>query len=100
MVNKMKQKIDKFGNLTIPLFEIDDKECEDKFIYFYLGLDKEVKKVIENAFYKCFTQKLLTDQNPEIIKHEENGVTYIEVHPKDILANIEVIKKVLSSESD
>ena len=41
MVNKMKQKIDKFGNLTIPLFEIDDKECEDKFIYFYLGLDKE-----------------------------------------------------------
>ena len=96
----MQQKIDKFGNFTVSLFDIDNQQDSDRFIYYYLSLDKEVKKIIENAFYRCFTQKLLTDQNPEIIKHEENGVTYIEVHPKDILANIEVIKKVLSSESN
>ena len=96
----MKQKLDRLGQLTIPLFEIEDKTCEDKFIYFYLGLDKEIKKIIENAFYKAYTLKLLSEENPEIIHHQENNITQIEVHPKDILLNIEVIKKILSSESD
>tara|TARA_R110000744_G_scaffold43055_5_gene96796 strand:+ start:154 stop:462 length:309 start_codon:yes stop_codon:yes gene_type:complete len=94
----MKQRIDKFGNLTIPLFDIYDKQCEDKFIYFYLGLDREIKKIIENAFYKCYTKQLINKENPDIIHRKENGITHIEVHPKDILENIEIIKKVLSSE--
>lgn len=91
----MKQKIDKYGNLTISLFDIVDKQCDDKFVYFYLGLDRDVKKIIENAFYKAYTLKLLTRENPEIIHHQENGITQIEVHPKDILSNIEIIKKIM-----
>jgi len=94
----MKQKIDKHGNLTIPLFDIVDKQCDDKFVYFYLGLDKDIKKIIENAFYKAYTLKLLSKENPEIIHHQENGITQIEVHPKDILLNIEVIKKIMATE--
>ena len=94
----MRQTIDRNGNLTIALFDIVDKKCEDKFIYFYLGLDRDVKKIIENAFFKCYTQKLLIKEEPDIIHHKENGVTHIEVHPKNILDNIEIIKKVLSSE--
>jgi len=93
----MKQKIDKHGNLTIPLFDIVDKQCDDKFVYFYLGLDKDIKKIIENAFYKAYTLKLLSKENPEIIHHQENGITQIEVHPKDILLNIEVIKKIMAT---
>ena len=94
----MKQKIDKNGNLTISLFDVTDKTCEDKFIYFYLGLDRDVKKIIENAFYKAYTLKLLAKQNPAIIHHQENGITQIEVHPSDILSNIEIIKKIMTSE--
>ena len=94
----MKQEIDKFGNLKIPLFDIQNKECEDKFVYFYLGLDRNIKKIIENAFYKAYTLKLLSKDNPEIIHHKENGITQIEVHPKDILSNIEIIKKIISND--
>ncbi len=40
----MEQKIDKFGNLTIPLFDIIDQKDADKFYYFYMGLDRSIKK--------------------------------------------------------
>ena len=43
--------MDKYGNLTISLFDINDKSDEDKFFYFYMGLDRPNKKLIENAFY-------------------------------------------------
>jgi|TARA_B100001093_G_C26812411_1_gene1008143 hypothetical protein len=91
----MKQTIDKHGNLTINLFEICDQQDDAKFIYFYLGLDKSIKKIIENAFYTAYTKKLLDKEHPEIIHHEENGLTHIEVHPKDIVRNIEIIKRIL-----
>ena len=91
----MEQKIDKYGNLTISLFDILDQQDDARFIYFYLGLDRHIKKIIENAFYVAYTKKLLDKQNPEIIHHEENGVTHIEVHPQDIIKNIEIIKKIM-----
>ena len=94
----MKQSLDKKGNLTISLFDIQNKESEDKFIYFYLGLNRDVKKIIENAFYTAFTRKLLIKEDLDIIHNQENGVTQIEVHPKDVLANIEIIKRIISDE--
>jgi len=94
----MKQKMDKYGNLTISLFDILDQQDDAKFIYFYLALDRPIKKIIENAFYVAYTKKLLDKENPEIIHHEENGLTHIEVHPKDIIRNIEIIKKILATD--
>ena len=94
----MKQTIDKDGNLTVSLFDISDQQDDAKFIYFYLGLDRSIKKIIENAFYTAYTKKLLDKEHPEIIHHEENGLTHIEVHPKDILSNIEIIKKIMATD--
>tara|TARA_R110000782_G_scaffold151996_1_gene244661 strand:+ start:324 stop:629 length:306 start_codon:yes stop_codon:yes gene_type:complete len=91
----MQQKIDKFGNFTVSLFDIDNQQDSDRFIYYYLSLDKPIKKKIENAFYQAYTKKLLDKEQPDIIHHTENGITHIEVHPKDILSNIEIIKKIL-----
>ena len=96
----MKQQIDKSGNFSVSLFYITDQRDEDKFIYFYLALDRPVKKIIENAFYKAYMEKLLKRAHPEIIHTEENGVVQIEVHPKDILENIEIIKKIIFNSSD
>ena len=94
----MDQKMDKYGNLTISLFDINDKSDEDKFFYFYMGLDRPNKKLIENAFYQAYSKKLLNKENPDIIHREENGVTHIEVHPSNILANIEIIKRILATD--
>ena len=94
----MDQKMDKYGNLTISLFDINDKSDEDKFFYFYMGLDRPNKKLIENAFYQAYSKKLLNKEDPDIIHHEENGVTHIEVHPSNILANIEIIKRILATD--
>lgn len=94
----MNQKIDKYGNLTISLFDINDKSDEDKFFYFYMGLDRVNKKIIENAFYQAYSKKLLNKKDPDIIHHEENGVTHIEVHPSNILENIEIIKRILATD--
>jgi hypothetical protein len=33
------------------------------------------------------------------VKHEEHGITYIEVHPDDILQNIDTIKLYIERES-
>jgi hypothetical protein len=94
----MEQKINKDGKLEISIFDITDKSCEDKFLYFYLALDRNVKKMIENAFIKAYTQKLLQRDEPNIIHKEENGITHIEVHPNDILTNIEIIKRIVLQE--
>ena len=91
--------MDKYGNLTISLFDILDQQDDAKFIYFYLALDRPIKKIIENAYYRAYTKKLLDKEYPEIIHHEENGLTHIEVHPQDILSNIEIIKKILSTDN-
>lgn len=91
--------MDKYGNLTISLFDISTQQDSDKFIYYYLSLNKAIKKKIENAYYTAYTKKLLGKEYPEIIHHEENGLTHIEVHPQDILSNIEIIKKILSTDN-
>jgi hypothetical protein len=95
----MEQKMDKYGNLTISLFDINTQQDSDKFIYYYLSLDKDIKKRIENAYYRAYTKKLLDKEYPEIIHHEENGLIHIEVHPQDILSNVEIIKKILAVEN-
>ena len=61
--------MDKYGNLTISLFDILDQQDDAKFIYFYLALDRPIKKIIENAFYVAYTKKLLDKDQPEIIHH-------------------------------
>ena len=94
----MEQKMDKYGNLTISLFDILDQQDDAKFIYFYLALDRHIKKIIENAYYTAYTKKLLDKEYPEIIHHEENGITHIEVHPQDIIKNIEIIKRILATD--
>ena len=38
--------MDKYGNLTISLFDILDQQDDAKFIYFYLALDRPIKKII------------------------------------------------------
>ena len=90
--------MDKYGNLTISLFDIFDQQDDDKFIYFYLALDRPIKKIIENAYYTAYTKKLLDKEHPEIIHHEENGVTHIEVLPQDIIKNIEIIKRIIATD--
>ena len=90
--------MDKYGNLTISLFDILDQQDDAKFIYFYLALDRHIKKIIENAYYTAYTKKLLDKDYPEIIHHEENGITHIEVHPQDIIKNIEIIKRILATD--
>ena len=99
MVIEVKQKMDKFGNFTVSLLDINTQQDSDRFIYYYLSLDKAIKKKIENAYYTAYTKKLLDKEYPEIIHHEENGLTHIEVHPQDILSNVEIIKKILATEN-
>ena len=91
----MEQKIDKFGNLTIPLFDIIDQKDADKFYYFYMGLDRSIKKVIEKNI--DVGKNLLDRKEPHILHREENGITYIEVDPSDIIRNIEIIKKIIAT---
>lgn len=94
----MNQKIDKYGNLTISLFDICDQQDDAKFIYFYLGLDKSIKKVIENAYYSLYIKGLLTEPEVKIIHTDIDNITHIEVHPNDILKNISMIKRILAGD--
>mgnify|MGYP003115920180 len=89
--------MDNHGNFTVSLFDIFDQQDADQFFYFYLALDRPIKKIFENAFYQAYTKQLLDNEKPAIIHHEEDGVTHIEVNPKDILSNIEIIKKIIEA---
>jgi hypothetical protein len=94
----MKQWINERGNIEVDLFDIQNQEDRDQFVYWYLGLKRNVKKKIENAFYSCYCKGLVIKEHP-IVKHEEHGITYIEVHPDDILQNIDTIKLYIERES-
>ena len=52
------QKLTKDGGLYISLLDVnvDIQEDRDKFCYLYLALDYDVRKQIENAFYRALTQ--------------------------------------------
>ena len=91
----MRMDITKEGVLHLDLFDVDTQQDQDQFIYYYLGLSRDVKKKFENAYYCAYTKQLLTKTEPDIIHHDENGVTHIEVHPKDILDNLNIIKQML-----
>ena len=42
-------------------------------------------------------KNLLDRKEPHILHREENGITYIEVDPSDIIRNIEIIKKIIAT---
>ena len=87
----MNQKINKDLNLEIDLFACN----EDEFIYFYLGLTYEVKKQLENAFYKGYTSKKIANKRPFMTHKEESGVTRLNIHPLDVFENRGFIKTIL-----
>ena len=46
---------------------------------------------------KSLNCNLLDRKEPHILHREENGITYIEVDPSDIIRNIEIIKKIIAT---
>tara|TARA_R110000744_G_C18992344_1_gene520724 strand:+ start:110 stop:421 length:312 start_codon:yes stop_codon:yes gene_type:complete len=95
----IKQLLTKDGQVCISLLDvdIDNQEERDKFAYLYMGLEHNVKKKIENAFYKALHQQLIERKQPMVI-HKIGGINIIEVHVQDIIDNINIIKHILQSE--
>jgi|TARA_R110001606_G_scaffold300651_1_gene448360 hypothetical protein len=91
----MRMNLTKEGVLHLGLFEVETQEEQDQFIYYYLGLSRDVKKKFENAYYQAYHKKLLSDSEAKIIHTDVNNVTHIEVHPADILKNLNIIKQIL-----
>ena len=58
----MQQKIDKFGNFTVSLFDIDNQQDSDRFIYYYLSLDKPILSNIE-IIKKILLTDVYEDEN-------------------------------------
>ena len=90
----MRMDISKEGVLHLDLFDIETQEDEQKFIYYYLGLSYDTKKKFENAYYNLYIKGLLAEPEAQIIHTDINNITYIEVHPNDILKNISMIKRI------
>jgi|TARA_R100001460_G_scaffold52584_1_gene91472 hypothetical protein len=90
--------INKEGVLHLDLFDIETQEDEHKFIYYYLGLSYDTKKKFENAYYNLYIKGLLAEPEAQIIHTDINNITHIEVHPKDILKNISMIKRILAGD--
>lgn len=86
------------NKLVIDMFDVEVLEDQDKFIYFYLALPRQVKKKFENAYYQAYSKKLLQESEAKIIHTDINNVTHIEVHPEDILKNIRIIKQCMENE--
>lgn len=91
----MKMDLTKDGILHINLFDIEVQEEEDQFIYYYLGLSRNVKKQFENAYFQAYHNNLLTESDVKIIHTITDNITYIEVHPNDILKNLKIIKSIM-----
>ena len=94
----MRMDINKEGVLHLDLFDIETQEDEHKFIYYYLGLSHATKKKFENAYYNLYHKWLLAESEAQIIHTDINNITDIEVHPKDILKNISMIKRILAGD--
>ncbi len=94
----MKMELNKEGVLHLDLFDVETQEEQDQFIYYYLGLSRPVKKKFENAYYSLYNKKLLAEPEAQIIHTDINNITHIEVHPKDILKNISMIKRILAGD--
>ena len=87
------QKLTKDGGLYISLLDVNVyiQEERDKFCYLYYALDYDVRKKIENAFYRALTQGLIERKEPVVVQ-KKGGINYIRVHVNDILDNINIIK--------
>ena len=87
------QKLTKDGGLYISLLDVDVEvqEDRDRFCYLYLALDYDVRKKIENAFYRALAQGLIERKEPVVVQRK-GGINYIRVHVNDILDNINIIK--------
>lgn len=86
-------KLTKDGGLYISLLDVDVEvqEDRDRFCYLYLALDYDVRKKIENAFYRALSQGLI-ERKESVVVQRKGGINYIRVHVNDILDNINIIK--------
>jgi len=91
----MRMELNKEGVLHLDLFDVETQEEQDQFIYYYLGLSRPVKKKFENAYYSLYNKKLLAEPEAQVIHTDLNGITQIEVHPRDILKNLRIIKQLM-----
>jgi len=94
----MKMDLTRDGVLHLDIFDVETQEERDQFIYYYLGLSRNVKKKFENAYYAAYNKKLLGEPEANIIHTDVHGVTHIEVHPHDIVNNLKLIKQIILSE--
>ena len=94
----MRMNITKEGVLHIDLFDVETQEEQDQFIYYYLGLSRDVKKKFENAYYSLYHKELLSNSEAQVIHTDVDNVTHIEVHPNDILKNLRMIKQSLAGD--
>lgn len=90
------QKLTSNGCLSISLLDVntDVQEERDKFAYFYIALDYDVRKRIENAFYMALHKRLVV-RNHKVLVQKQDGINYIRVHVEDILDNINIIKHLI-----
>lgn len=92
----IKQTLTKDGHVIISLLDVDvdQQEERDQFCYLYLALEYNVRKKIENAYYKALSQGLVERKN-DVVVQKKDGINYIRVHVNDILDNINIIKHLI-----
>ena len=92
----MKQHLTKDGQIHISLLDVDiEVPAErDQFGYLYLALEYNVRKKIENAYYKALSQGLIV-RREDVVVQRRDGINYISVHVNDILSNINIIKHLI-----
>ncbi len=86
----MKQKLTEDLKLQISLFDVEDEEDQEQFKVYWMLLNYDVKKKIQNAYYRALVNQAV-ERKYSMINHEHNGVAYIELDPREILDNINVI---------
>ena len=59
-----------------------------------MALEYNVRKKIENAYYKALSQRLVERKN-DVVVQKQGGINYIRVHVNDILDNINIIKHLI-----
>jgi len=92
----IKQTLTKDGQIQISLLDVDitRQEERDQFCYLYMALEYNVRKKIENAYYKALSQRLVERKN-DVVVQKQGGINYIRVHVNDILDNINIIKHLI-----
>ena len=96
----MDMNLTRDGVLHLNIFDVETQEERDQFLYYYLGLSRNVRKKIENAYYAAYVKKLLPEPKENLLHTDVDGVTHIQVHPEDVIANLKLIKQIISSEHE